>query len=225
MPTSAGENEVKCLQVLFCWDGDVGAGLGLGFVAVVTSALLLSEHLLPVLTVRTEWPEQSPPSAEGLPFGLCLRGIAFHGFASCHRLFSLAAGCLLGHCRSWGECGELPLAPLSEGVPSQRSCLPSYVSHSACVFGCFCAREFPSRPPRQEDFTVWTQGGFCLPAQQSPCVLVLLFSTEELVCVCLCVCARACVCVCVHACAVAVPTERLFSLLSSIHLSLKVFKV
>ena len=50
--------------------GGVGAGLGLGFVAVVTSALLLSEHLLPVLTVQTEWPEQSPPSAEGLPFGL-----------------------------------------------------------------------------------------------------------------------------------------------------------
>ena len=164
MPASAGENEVKCSQVLFCWGGGVGAGGGLGFVAVVTSALLLSEHLLPVLTVQTEWPEQSPPSAEGLPFGLCPRGIPFRAFAPCCRLLSLAAGCLLGHCRSWGEWGELPLVPPSKWAPPQRSCPPSRGSRSACVFGCFCAREFPSRPPQTEGFHGLDPGGFLPPS-------------------------------------------------------------
>lgn len=117
-----------------------------------------------VLTVQTEWPEQSPPSAEGLPFGLCPRGIPFRAFAPCCRLLSLAAGCLLGHCRSWGEWGELPLVPPSKWAPPQRSCPPSRGSRSACVFGCFCAREFPSRPPQTEGFHGLDPGGFLPPS-------------------------------------------------------------
>ena len=146
MPASAGENEVN-LQVLFCWGGGVGAGLGLGFIAVVASALLLSERLLPVLTVRTEWPEQSPASAEGLPFGLCPRGVPFRAFAPCRRLLSLAAGCLLGHCRSWGEWRELPLTPPSEWAPSQRSCPPSRGSRSAVSLVVFVPESFLPVPP------------------------------------------------------------------------------